>query len=97
MAKLEEVIEQFVRSSLTKPSNQFGELVLEVDHAILGKKVKNFRQDKGVKAIEVARKLGVSKVQLHFMEIGRKQWSIQSLKDYLLAVSFYLKNKKKEK
>lgn len=79
-------IEKLVKKSIVKPSEQFGLLFLEVDHGVIGRQVKQIRQRRKVKAVDVAKKLGVSKVQVHFMESGRKQWSSQSLEDYLKAV-----------
>ena len=80
------IIEDLVEEVTTKPSNKFGTLVLEIDHKLLGQKVRGYRLKNKVKAVLVAKELGLSKVQLHFMEIGRRQWDIKSLKKYIQSV-----------
>jgi predicted transcriptional regulator len=94
---LDSLIKKTVETALIKPSLQFGHLVLEVDHSIIGKSAKSWRKRGEVQAVDVAKRLKLSKVQVHFMESGRKQWSTESLKSYLNAVNSCYNDRKKKK
>lgn len=94
MKSINNKAKELIKLSLQKPSEAFGDLVFEVDHRFLGAKVKKYRQHYSVKAVNVAEQLGISKVQLHFLEIGRKQWSYKTLVDYLDAVKVCRVNNK---
>lgn len=89
------LIESLIDEATEKPSSQFGDLVYEIDHKRLGLLAKNMRKSKCIKAVDVARQLGISKVQLHFLEIGRKQWNIEVLRNYLRAI--YSQNSQRKK
>ena len=79
-------IESIVKESVKKPSPRFGPLVMEVDHEIIGKKMKDFRKLKRVMAVDVAKKLKISKTLVNFLETGRRLWSLETMKDYTRAV-----------
>jgi len=79
-------LESIVKESVKKPSPRFGPLVMEVDHQIIGRKMKDFRMLKRVMAVDVAKKLEISKTLVNFLETGRRLWSLGTMKDYTQAV-----------
>lgn len=79
-------IENIVKDSVKKPSPRFGDLVMEVDHQIIGQKMRDFRILEQVMAVDVAKKLNISKTLINFLETGRRLWSLEIMKDYVRAV-----------
>ena len=75
-----------VRDCTTVPSSKFGNLVFEVDNKKLGRLAKDFREEAGVKAVDVSRRLNLSRAQICFLEGGTKAWDLKLLKRYLRAV-----------
>lgn len=94
--KTEDLVKKIVASALNQPSEQFGELVFEINHRHIGQNARVLREKYEIQAQEVARILKVSKVVLHFMETGRKQWDKSLLERYIKAVYLLKKQKKDE-
>jgi len=92
--KIDNSVKKIVAAALNQPSKQFGELVLEVNHRHIGQNARVLREKYGIQAQEVAKILKVSKVVLHFMETGRKQWDHHLLERYIRAVYLLRKRKK---
>lgn len=93
-AAIDALAKKFIQSSCTKPSDQFGATVLEVDHVVLGKLARQHRENAKIKAVRVADALSLSKCRLTFLETGNKRWTTDLLRNYLAAIE---KLKKKEK
>lgn len=93
--KLDSSVKKIVAAALNQPSKQFGELVLEINHKHVGQNARVLREKYGIQAQEVAKVLKVSKVVVHFMETGRKQWDRLLLERYIKAV-YLLRKKKKQ-
>jgi len=87
--------EEVVAASQTRFSDEFGELVLEVDNRRMGSIVRRRRKLKRVHATAVATLMGLSKAQIHFLEIGRKRWDINLLQNYIDSVDSLYKVKEK--
>lgn len=85
-ADREFLAQDLVSKATILPSEQFGKLIMEVDHAKLGEGARNFRLFRRVPAVKVAEELNLSKCQVHFLENGKRQWNFFLLKDYLKAV-----------
>lgn len=85
--EIERKAKRFLSFALSKPSLKFPSFgIFEVDNARLGERVRIFRLSKKVQALEIGEELGLSKVQMHFLENGRKVWDEDLLKDYIRAV-----------
>jgi len=71
------MLKRIVEKSVTIPSQAFGELVLEVDHKFIGERMKADRLYRGVRAMDVAKKLSVSKTLVNFLENGKRSWTLE--------------------
>jgi len=84
--EIEKKARRFFRYAIAKPSDRFPSWFIEVDHSRLGERVRLYRISRHVQALEVGEELGLSKVQVHFLETGRKAWDEEILRDYIRAV-----------
>lgn len=57
----------------------------EVNHSILGKRLKKIRSKSGLSLREIAERLGFSHVYVYELELGRRNWSKNLISDYLKA------------
>lgn len=87
--------EKLVLESVIRPSKRFGKILSEVDHAHLGQLLRSRRFVANVQAVMVAKKLGIAKTTLHFLENGERQWNMRLVKAYLKAVSQLEKRRSK--
>lgn len=93
---LSEVAKKIVATAQTKPSKEFGKLAFVVDHRKVGEMAAKFRLKRDIQAVRVAEILGLSRVQIHFMEQGKRRWSLKILNRYITAVNNLSKQKSKE-
>jgi hypothetical protein len=88
---------KLIRKACVKPSENFGELVLEVDHEMLGQLARKHREQEGIKAVRIADALSISKCRLNFLETGYKRWTRDILRNYLSAVYTFHRKAKSER
>lgn len=80
-------IREIVRESIRKPSDEFGKMVLEVDHQFIGQKMRTLRMSKNVQSSEIAKRMGFASVSsITFLENGNRYWNKELMRRYIVAV-----------
>lgn len=90
--KLSEKISEIVGASMTAKDPAWGNYVTTINDKAMGALARKHRIARKVRAVDVGRVMGVSKMRIYFIEKGRTAWSLEILTNYLRAVETSRKN-----
>lgn len=83
---VDEMVKDLIKRARKVPLPESKRSFLDIDHALMGSMARKYREAKGVRAMDVAKQIRISKVLLHRLEFGQKRWTAVILKGYLAAV-----------
>ena len=87
MLTVSDTAAKLVKKFNTLPSKRFGELVTEVNHEDMSAYIRKARIAKKITATSIAREMGMSRCEVHFLETGARKWNIEKLVKYISALN----------
>lgn len=83
---MQDKLSEIIKASMTAHDPSWDKFVKTVDHKRVGELARAYRISKKVRAVDIGRRLGISKVRVYFLERGRTAWNLATLTKYLQAV-----------